>query len=294
MRMPTGWSMNSRILTAVFAIFAVSACVAEDPGSMLIQGNQRITREQQCEPQPAQGGSQMVFLAMGVMDLLQTNHYQAHMVVASRLPTIETATGKEVEDLQIETNEITVTGAWLTYRVEGGTLGDAFFGDAGLDLDGDGELDLPGNLTLPESEFVTTSAFLANATNAVVVLELVTPAVGMALDVNTAFDHLYSAGLISVEIVLTGYLTDGTEVHSTPFTYPIKVCRGCLVAYNVNPEECCTFLDEPSYIPCFPGQDEASPCNIACNVISGSAVREEQKLRMLLGESTSLADPLPE
>lgn len=257
---------------------------------MLVQGNQRITQEEKCEPQPAQGGSQMVYLSMGTMDLLQTNRYQAHMVVSSRLPTIEAATGKETEDLQIEVNEITVTGAWMTYRMEG--LEAPYFGDSGLDIDGDGEVDLPGGLTLPESEFVPSSAFLANDSNAVVVLELVTPPVGMALDVSTSFDRMYSAGILSVEIVLVGYMTDGTEVHSTPFTYPIRVCRGCLVAYNVKPAECCTFTAAPSYIPCFPGQDEASPCNIACDVI-GNSVREEQKMRMLLGESANLADPLP-
>ncbi len=259
---------------------------------MFVQGSQRITRQQQCAPQAAGGGSQQVFVTMGTLDLLQTNRYIAHLVVGSRLPNINSATGKEAADLQIEVNEITITGAWVTYRVEDDSLKGPYFGNTPVDLDGDGEEDLPANLRLPESVFVPTSGFLPNANNAVVSLEVIPPPVGLALDVDMAFDKLYSAGIISAEIVMEGYMTDGTEVHSTPFTFPIKVCRGCLVAYNMDPPECCTFLTQPTYVPCFPGQDESSPCTVACDVLR-NVVREDQKRAMLLGEIDSLATVLP-
>lgn len=280
--------MNSRILIALFSVVAVSACVAEDPGSMFIQGNQRITRQQQCAPQAAQGGSQQVFMTVGTMDLLQTDRYVAYMVVGSRLPNIATATGKENEDLQIEVNEITITGAWVTYRIDG--LQGSFNGNVPVDSNNDGVPELEANLSVPESVFVPTSAFLSNGNNAVVAFEVVSSPVGKALDADKAFDTLYAAGYLSAEIVLEGYMTDGTEVHSTPFTYPIKVCRGCLVSYNMDPPECCTFTEQATYVPCFPGQDEASPCTVACDVLRGT-VRETEKRAMLLGETTTLAAP---
>jgi len=270
----------------------VSACVAEDPGAIFIQGNQRVSRQQQCLPQAAQGGGQQVYQTLGVMDLLQTNQYLAYVVVGSRLPSIEGAVGKSEENLQIETNEVTITGAWLTYKIDNDLLRGPYFGNEGLDIDGDGTLDLPGGLRIPESVYQPASSFIANAVNAVVAIELVPPSVGLALDVDMAFDPIMSAGYLSVEIVMEGYLTDGTKVHSTPYTFPIKVCRGCLVSYDITPDECCLNKSSPPYVPCYPGQDEASPCNIACDV-TRHTVRGDKKMLMLRGEITSLSQEAP-
>lgn len=247
-----------------------------------------VNRAQQCAPQAAQGGAQQVFQTAGVLDLLQTNQYVGHMAVGSRLPDTATATGKQIEDLQIEVNEITITGAWITYRIDG--LQGAFNGNEPLDENDDGVPELEANLTVPESVYVPAAGFLANGSNAVVKFEVVSPLVGKALDADKAFDTLYSAGYLSAEIVLEGFMTDGTEVHSTPFTYPIKVCRGCLVAYDKDPSECCTFLSQPLVPPCFPGQDQASSCTVACDVLRG-AIREDRKRAMLLGETDTLALP---
>jgi len=275
--------MRSKIVGAVLAVAVLSGCVAEDPTVFFIKNALSLTRKQQCVVKA--GGAAQEVISIGLMDLLLTRHYVIFPIVVNQLPvrTNSSAAGNLVMGLDAST--ITIAGAWLNFHMEGLTVQyDPLNPTSEVPTD------------FPSDFFVPTSGSVAGGGDAesVVGFHAVPGPVGDLLDNDRAFDHQYSGGLLNVEIVLQGFLADNTEVHSSPFFFPIMVCRGCSPAYEQvgSPSECCPSMKEATYQACFPGQDEATSCLVACGLIQENDHRGREKMAMLLGYVDSLDEAL--
>lgn len=278
-----------------------SGCVVEnDPEVMFIQATRLVNRTQKCALKG--GGGQVEVIAIGTMDLLQSNRYQLFPTVMNGLSPLEAVMGGSPKSLQLEAHNITITGAWISYRMDG-LLGNHLLevdldnnGTADIlevDVDADGKPDLKeSDLRLPSKVFVPTSGLLEAGSTVSVALEAVPPSVGNLLDMDRSFDKAFSGGILHTTIVVQGYMADGTEVRSSEYHFPIRVCRGCLVVYDAPPQACCNYSTIPTSVPCFPGQDESSSCAVACMVIEGSDRAELKKL-MIKKEISDLSAPLP-
>lgn len=272
------------VLGSLVAIMAVG-CVAEDPTVYFVLANQLVTRKAQCIVKGGSSGS-VEAQSVGYMDLLQTNRYLMFPIVQNQLPELEKAVGQNESTMHLDPHTITMTGAWVTYEIAG-LQGPYNAGSNGPD----GE-PISDSTSLPGKVYVPTSGTVAPDNVTTLMMEVIPPEVGTLLDADKGFDVKYNAGMLQTKVVLQGFLGDGTEVHTPPFNFAIKVCRGCLVNYDETASYCCQSSKEVQYVPCWPGQDEASPCRLVCELLHPGMPRAFEKRAMLLGLTGSLADTL--
>ncbi len=278
--------MRTNIVLLALAGILLVGCVAEDPTTLIIVGNQLINRKAQCAIKT--GGGALEMQPIGTLDLLQTNQYYMFPVVKNQLTNIGATVGVDPAKLVLESHNIAVTGARVDYHMAG--LQGPW--NAGETLP-DGSV-VPDETKLPKNVWIATSGVIESNFQMPFKLEVVTPEVGMLLDQDKAFDHIYAGGMLKVVVVLTGYMGDGTEIHSPEFHFPIKVCRGCLIGYDVPPEQCVLDLMPAGYVPCFPGQDESTPCNLIDELLwDPDFDRVQRKVGMLVQCINSLDEEVP-
>lgn len=75
--------------------------------------------------------------------------------------------------------------------------------------------------------------------------------------------------LVVAHISVFGRTVGGQDLESGEFQLPIRVCNGCLVSFdNANDPaadqqpNCLASLQDQAGLPCFPGQDEPTPCQV--------------------------------
>lgn len=198
-----------------------------------------LALEDDCEI--SAGGGQVALRPRGRMDLVLTNEYYLFANVVNSMSTTSQVTGGTPATLQLENNNLQIIGGKVSYSV----------GDIGIDL--------------PQNQFVFTSGTVRPGNQSPIQVHAIPPLVGEFLRQAPALQKRYSSVEVVVKLTLEGTLQDGTVVKSREFVYPIDVCRGCLIQYNVAPEFCCdpaTWGDVP--VPCFMGQDLSVDCRTCC------------------------------
>jgi len=272
------------ILLAAIVLGSGWGCAPEgEPQTLWVYANQLVNRKTQCTAKST-GGKVAEIMPNGIMDILVTNRYVMYPAVKNGLTPQVQSLGQDETTMHLESNVIQLKGGWVTYRLQG------LLGQFGTD-DGDGGL---VETKLPK-QWVGTSGAVEPGTILPAQIELVPPPVGALLDNDVAFDGRGSAGWLSATLVMEGTMTDGTVVQSPEFHYSVKVCRGCMVAYDVWPSECCKFLSSPAIYPCFPGQDEPYSCLLGCWLNSfASDERSILKRAMLAGYVNTLATTVEE
>jgi hypothetical protein len=252
------------------ACLTLSGClVEEDPHVMTVLGNQSVTTAEKCVVKAAAGT--LMLLPIGTLDLLFTQTYDLFPLVQNELYALEQATTLGAEQFQTEAHYINVTGAWVSFEIDG-LLGQYTDGS---------------ETELPQDFFVGTSGAVQPQGSIPVKLEVVPPPVGQLLDRDKAFDKEYSLGWMQVKIVLQGYMGDETEVRSQPFYYPIRVCRKCLEYMVPTAEE----VEEIQ--ACHPGQDYGVPNVWARFFITPGSDRYEKKIAMADGRLDDLSKEIP-
>ena len=287
----------------VLSSMLTTGCLVEnDPEVLYITTARLINRLQKCSIKSASGQVEMI--PIGTMDLLQTNRFLMFPVVENGLLSVEDVVGLGPGTLSGEPNNITITGAWVTFDFESMNLKTNYLLDVDednngiadileADADGDGEPDVSlDDLALPNKIFIPAAGFAPIEESSTLSLEIISPPIGNLLDQNHAFDEIFSAGILQTKVVVLGILADGSEVQSNPFYFPVKICRGCLVTYDVQPASCCFPETDTALVPCFPGQDESSSCSVVCAVLYG-ADRFVKKEAMLKRYITNLQDEIP-
>lgn len=257
-------------LLAVVFVLVFQGCAPEgNPASLQILTNALVGLENACQMQA--GAKVKITRPVGVMDLLMTNRYIMFPSIFNAMESSLTVSGQTAETGGLEMNSIVLSGARISYDIEG-LLG----GYDGSDTD------------LPSSVFSPTSGTLEPGDYSTVTLDVIPPYIGNILDKDLAFDTLNSAGTMIVHVSIEGRMLDGTKLQSNEFLFPITICRGCLLYYNVLPTQCCRGIFEAPDA-CVPGQDSGVPCDVACILTMGMD-REDKKIAMIMREIDSLAD----
>jgi len=285
-------------------MFLAGGCVENETVQLYVLGNMYMDRDMECVLK--EQTSTMAMNPIGTMDLLTTQRYFLFPIAENGMQGLEATTGQTAEDLHLETMGISLLGAWVSFEVDG--LKGPYWSK---DLNGDGELsseenrkalekrldtgDLPSTAIyeLPKQIYVPTSGLVPANESSPVILEAIPSYIGDFLDADMAFDKLYSGGYIRLHVVLHGKMGDGSEVKAREFVFPVFLCRGCLVSYQVSPATCCDPLKEPledDQIPCHPAEDDGTPCQIVCGQTAADWERGEAKRQMLLQKISRLSE----
>jgi len=258
-------------LTAMFLAGVFAGCAPEGtPQALVLQYNSVVSAKNSCVLRPASGAGQET-RSVGMLDLLIAPNYLFFPALANKLATATEVSALTSEEGVLEPHLITLTGARVWYEIEG--LQGQWDGSPTI---------LPDEVFAPTSGVVEPSKFIA------VIVEILPPAVVRALDGDTAFDNIYSGGYLIAHVVVEGRTLDGMKVRSNEFVYPIHVCRGCLLYWPFsNPLTCCDELKSDEMV-CYPGQDEAFPCDIGCAMVEFDP-RADAKQAMIKKETNTLA-----
>jgi len=262
--------MRRNIAIATLLIAGTFAgCAPEGtPQALIIQQNSSVGGETSCKPPSGSSGPAR---STGTLDLLFASRYMFFPGINNALTgaaeTSELGTGQGA----LDPHGITLTGARVWFEIEG-LLGQ---------WDG-------SPTVLPDELFAPTSGHIAPSGNASISVELLSSTVVKILDGDVAFDNIYSGGYLIAHVVVEGRTLDGTKVRSNEFVFPINVCRGCLLYWPIkDPSKCCDGLTSETTV-CFPGQDEAIPCDIGCAVVEYDP-RAEAKMSMIMKETNTLS-----
>ena len=268
------------ILVFVVLLALSTGCAQSgDSTSFFVGGNTVVNRKTLCVAKASGGAKE--FNAIGKMDLMATNHYWMFPVMMNGMDPLETTTGLSSTEGHLETNTITLKGAWVSYDIDG--LQGPWYCQ-GEDVC---ETDLPDDVWVPATGVVEPMESLPTF------LEAIPPTVGRMLDDDVAFDPVYSGGMLTVTITLVARMADGSDIESPEFQFPIIVCRNCLTGYDVAEWMCCARETTPSAVPCFPGQDEGYSCIVGCSLLAESGPRWIEKWALLERVISDLGDEIP-
>jgi hypothetical protein len=259
------------ILTTLFLAGVFAGCAPEGtPQALVIQFNSVVGAEGSCKLQVSSGGSQ-VTRSTGTLDLLFAPNYVMFPSVASKFSEASETTEFGAEQGSLEPNGITFTGVRVWYEIDG------------LQGQYDGT-----DTVIPDEIFTPTSGHVEAGKFTAIAVEILPASVVNILDNDVAFDNIYSGGYLIAHVVLEGRTLDGDKVRSNEFVFPINVCRGCLLYWPFqDASQCCDTLVTEETV-CYPGQDEAIPCDLGCSLVEFDD-RAEAKASMIKKESLTLA-----
>ena len=255
-------------MTALLLAGVLAGCAPEGtPQTLLLTGNSAVSAQGGCKISASASGESR---SVGTLDLLFANNYMMFPMVSNRLPMASAVSELGVTEGAVESHGVILTGARLWFEIDG-LLGQ---------WDG-------GETILPDEIFSPTSGYMDPGDGMVVQVEALPASVVNLLDGDMVFDSIYTGGYLIVHIVVEGRKIDGTKVRSNEFVYPINVCRGCRMYWPIEPTTCCDTVVTEAVV-CFPGQDEAIPCDIGCSVV-GFNERVAAKMAMIQQQTTNLS-----
>jgi hypothetical protein len=244
------------ILIGIFMLFGSQSCREHQSSAMFIHFNMAFTQASTaCTV--TKPSLDTIFLPWGILDLDLSNSYTMMPVIENRLPS-SLLLGNP-NSLSTENNLISITGAYLTYRVAD---------DLTVEL-ADGSQALISERPELNDRFTQLPGALNPTALKAWDLVAIPSTVGNVLNNATGLHEKYSTAEILVDIKFEGTLIDGSVIYSNVFTYPIWLCRGCL---TYNPGVNCAIIDENVTGPCRFGQDEGVDCRV-CSQITGDVER---------------------
>jgi hypothetical protein len=219
------------ITGALFASAVAPACANNDQSVFIRHVMAPPTNRQNgvClyTPDPA-----LPFISEGELDVGVRNDYRADLIYGNQL----SARGDRTTN-RAESNRITLSGAVVRVTTADGTLIREFtsvttsFADPAV-----GDAPSYGVLGLSIVDKPTRDL--------------------LAVGLNTRSD----SKLVIANIKAFGQTLGGVDVESNEFSFPIRVCKGCLVTFPIDATDCSLPLPEGAVVPCNPGQDELTPC----------------------------------
>lgn len=208
------------------------------------------------------------YIGRGVLDLVMKSNYTLGALVQNQLVDTTVFAERQETDGRVNVSAIELTRASVTYQFP-----------AGGGLEGLGQQNLAG--------FTTFISGTVNPQGSKAVpIHLFSPAMVTALTENLPprdSENPFPEGLVLTRVTLHGTTLDGSEIESSEFTFPVRVCKGCLLSFPAaavlgegNPN--CRNLEGADAIitECqgFLGQDEAYDCRL-CRLQKPIALRNE-------------------
>jgi hypothetical protein len=219
------------------ALGGLSACTDEETGFVILGNVAHIAPA--CA---ARADANVPMHLSGVLDVGLRFSYQASLLVGNQL----TPRGDK-ENLRTETQITTITGAEVQLYRDDGSL--------------EREFTVPATGVIVPEDSDDPGFGIVSAT-------LIPSVAGAALaaDLEDGRDEIRTR---VAEVRVFGKTIGGNEVESSPFTYVIFVCEGCLVKFETSSLDgmgvCRLGFDEDPQEPCFFGQDDEVDCRL-CSV----------------------------
>jgi hypothetical protein len=228
------------ITGALFAGVVAPACASNDQSVFI--------RQVAAPPASRQNGSclytvdpTLPFLSEGTLDVGVRDDYYARLIYGNQLSARADRTANRTES-----NRVTLNGAVVRVTTTDGTLIREFtsvstgFADPAV-----GDTPSYGVLAVTIIDRATRD-LLANGLN-----------------------KRADTKLVIANVKGFGQTLGGVDVESNEFSFPIRVCKGCLVSFeksndvNLQPApNCLLALAEGTPLPCLAGQDEVTPCQV--------------------------------
>lgn len=252
-----------RLAVAVVGLVAAIACVEDTPALFIVHN---AALDTSCRPSESTTGTS---LGRGAMDLTVANRYIMNPLVENLMSPSGTVSlggttrGSGAGDY--EGNRVTFSFAQVSFDAPPG------FDRA-----------LPKNLEIPISGTLEPGRF------GVVELEVINQALGEQLRTSTQLDDRNESVPVEVTLRFHGVTTSGTEVESNEFTYPLEICRGCLLEFPPEASDpfdaqpnCRAILSETETassidLGCHPGQDELLDCRVCRILVAAEGASEEE------------------
>ena len=225
-------------LVAVMATLpGLLTCDHASPESLFIIDAMAMSSQNQCVLRPGQ--SSQVIRPFGDLDLMVTNYYWLFPHFRNMMEPINSITGEGSASPEAEVHYISVQRA-KTYV------------DLGEFASGSGKVGAKYQIDGVES-FVAAGA--APQGEAAVAVHVIPPELGAYLEkkMQAVVDGgvIYPGIWVTVYVTLYGQTQDGNVISSNEFSFPVRLCWGCMVSGSCSS----TFSD----LPCYPGQDEPIP-----------------------------------
>jgi len=246
----TSLSTDTSDFICLFRFLHHVACSDNAPHNLRIEGLELVVKQVNDKCIGSENSPEEV-LTEGVMDLRFAQSYTAFPIINNIMPASESP-------FVLENHHMYLVGVNLQYTVPP---------DQGLDA------------LLPD-DFVYTAGFLPVGDETVIVPMDVIPADVVAeIQSEIAADPLFLQWFNSVRILvhmtIEAQLLDGRTVLSNEYTFPLKVCNGCLLS-SPPQTSCCPAGGPPVtggfLYPCRFGNDEPLDCRACCEVYGSNAV----------------------
>lgn len=187
------------------------------------------------------------FLIEGTLDIALRHSYLAGILVGNQY----TPRGQK-QNLKAESTRITLRGAEVTLTDSLGTQ-ITCAGNAGC-----------GSFTVYGTGFVDTSKSEDPAWG-IFAAELIPFSVGTSIQGNMAKEGI-TTKTVFASVKVFGESLGGQDVTSSTLSYPIRVCKGCLIDYPlqaISGGQCVVNASStPNQQPCIQGQDELVDCRL--------------------------------
>ncbi len=186
----------------------------------------------------------------GSLDIVMGTKYIMHALIKNDMPSSLKMNSFTEKDGRMEAHHIFLKKATITYTY-------------------DPRIILPGL----DTREVLTSGFVSAAGGlAVVDIEIISPDMAQRFATKLPSrdtDNPEPRATMTVDVQVIGETGDGTEVKSNVFTYPITICRGCLLMFPTeadNPNspnfDCDLLSGSLDDEPCNIGQDDPVDCRL--------------------------------
>ena len=196
------------------AMLAIGGCDDQEVSLQIVQ----MEIDGQCLLQSAQAGGNTNALGEGTVDLAISTSYAVYPRVTNNMLDVTTVNGFQPPDGRIDTHDVVLKEAIITYETE--------------------DQALPINIANPFRQSLS-GTIPVNGT-AVVGLTVLPPKTLEELRANEPYLFFPPNGDVQavrtsvqmlMRIKLRGETLDGTEVETSEFVFPVRICNGCRMVY---------------------------------------------------------------
>jgi hypothetical protein len=253
----------ARLGVVLGAAWLAAGCVEDTPALFIVHNSQLDTS---CAP--VTRGNPVPFQGSGTLDVTVASEYWMfprveNLMSPSGSVSLGRTGGTTTGGTRYEGNRVTLRQAVVSFRTPSGF-----------------DVAMPRNLKIPLSGTLDPNG------NVVTHLRVINSALVSQLRASPQLAERSASVPVTVEVRLEGESTSGTGVESNVFTYPLSLCRGCLLQFpaaaddpDVPGFDCLAGFGEgaPSLdAACYPGQDSPLDCRL-CHLIVTSSGGDPQQ-----------------
>ena len=240
---------RSLIVALVVACALLPACSDKVPHNLRVEGMELVISSQNDTCIGSFDTAKML-MTDGVLDIRFADTYMAFPVLSN---VMNSSLIESKNKISAENNHMHLVGVTLRYSVnEGDALGQQL------------------SNFLPATFFRHTSGYLPIGSTRIIPVAAVPPELGQLIQNSGVVEPLYKSIEILLHMTVEAQLLDGTSIQSNEYTFPLRICNGCLL--RTPPAGNCCVLGGDFEYPCRFGNDETIDCRACCEHFGPNAV----------------------